>query len=40
MQAMKEDNLTLMLSINTVQIYIYIKVSASIHNGDISLTGT
>ena len=43
MQAMKEDDLTEvapMLSTNTVQIYIYIKVSASIHNGDISLTGT
>ena len=43
MQAMKEDDLTevaLMLSTNTVQIYIYIKVGASIHNGDISLTCT
>ena len=43
MQAMKEDDLTevaLMLSTNTVQIYIYIKVGASIHNSDISLTCT
>jgi hypothetical protein len=42
MQAMKEDDLTEvppMLSTNTVQIYIYIKVGASYANSDILLTG-